>query len=342
MSFDLTIAVSGLCLLVPDEGRCIHVLMPSTDEGEPEDESERDQRAEAHGTERGSGHSRSHAGGRAHTPVLHSAQLIYNAAHLREGAARTPAFVLDPLADYALDLSKITGGEGDSAREWAPGTELPDDLLDLSKLTGGAVHPDLVGDRPGERVIARVTLPPGELLCHEPGVQWSVQPTEDGPAECRFIAWMIQWVVRGVPHDSLDLSLLGLNGMPGRPLGTLYPIKRQDDSRSIRLWVYHVPPEHMPPLGKVPQALDPGTEMPHLPGTYKLLDVGGRAVAEPVVRYIGPGPTGRSTPCSVKRPSGWERFVSQSLRARVSSFYGDSWTCTPPKAALGSADVEIG
>ena len=323
-TFDLRIAITGLCLLVEDDaGAQVHVLIPELTTG-------------------GTG------GGGHHGMVPHFAQLAFDPMHLRRPADRprgqtSEGLVLESLTGYALDLANVVAARrkaGSGAQPWEGKRLLPEEFLHLGELVDGKVPKALVGDLPGPDVSARVTLSIGRATGFLPGSIWLAQRnagTPVRPQDARPMARFLQWTVSDIEGDSVTLPMKGLNGIADRSIGPLYPTMDTDGRETVSLWVYHVPANELPPVEQERDEPTFGDELPHFTALLPLLkDASGQPVGTPSIRFLcttddAPVWPGRRHP--MDRSAGLD---SKHLALTPSAHRGGGAGCSPPRAELAS------
>lgn len=278
-SFDLRIHFVGLMMWVPEDGKLMHVLMPSTE-------------GHVHGGGGGGGNEGSGgaagggAGGGVHAHQHHVSGHPVSLAATEPGLAEAIAKIrsaLAPAADsearlmaandttektpphfvrLAYDVAYENSESTQLSREWEmveltnrvldltglPTSEgfdgfLPNELASLDRFAN-PVKRELVTDPPSGPVAARVTMNSGALSDYELGAAF----TFEDPKKPQRITSVTEWTIRGIPipaDGSNPLAKLVIGGEdvpPEDQLPPLYPI-----GQTIHLTIYHMVGIEYPP-----------------------------------------------------------------------------------------------
>lgn len=233
MAFTLNIRLAGMCMLVREpDNSALHVLMPRV-------------------------HAPGHSGADVHQ---HFAQLLYDVAHETKDARKSGTLRPWGLEDRALHFVGLNTSE---QLFWNGNDH---NVLNLGKVVNQTVargHIDT--NTAGGAVLSRLVLPAGQIVRHDPGARWTL----DGTGESTYMTIWVNWQVRNVNEDHLDLEMPGLNGDPTPARPRLYPI-----GGAIDLYVYHAPEEELPDTLPPPQREDEGhipDEVEHFRCFYHLL-----------------------------------------------------------------------
>ena len=200
-TFDLYVTFVGLCMLVKD-GKRLHVLLPST----------------------------------ADHP--HLACLLYNPSF-----DETEQGDLDPdrLAEkVALEHRQLNLSGLGSPDPLKPNFR-QSNVFDLSAFLGNRrVARRLLdtGDAASEpsEAISRITLTAGKITLRKKGALWRMGNNFED-----HMAISVQWRIRSVPGNSLELKLQPLD-----KLGREHSLRLRAIDDEIRIWIYHVPKDEIP------------------------------------------------------------------------------------------------
>lgn len=307
MSFDLIVNFTGLCMFVPEDDALMHVLLPTIPE------------------------SMDHGEGEGMTgPAMgpHRARVIYDMAYTDPRSVEVIGeWDRKELAHRMLDFSWLGGrvrdGSGNLGDVYNP--NLPKELLDFNYITGQSIDRTLVADKtPGERLLARVTFGSGAVECYEPGALWEI---EDDPPTARKMAWWIKWRIADIRGDRLDLALEGLNGGQGAATQALHPIDGE-----IELFVYHVPPEQLPPNAYIPPEPSPGTPPGHIHAFFELYD---HPASTRRITFSGAGkPSGCAPTSSARSDMPMSRSMHDGMDMEDIERRGESYTCALARGSL--------
>jgi hypothetical protein len=197
-----------------------------------------------------------HAHGSGGRVDQHLARLVYDSAYERPGASQLqnrPVFV--PLENGALDLTSLASrGEIDLT--------FPYEVVDLDPIVQERVNKNRLSSDTAGRVISRVSVGAGSITALDAGVRWSF-----GDSPPRHMAIAVDWTIPGVTADSLRSAILGMNGGSDRVFPALHPI-----DGSIQMYVYHTPPEELPPYADRGELPAPGELAEHFSAYYGLYD----------------------------------------------------------------------
>lgn len=204
-----------------------------------------------------------HHGGGQHRIPEHAARLFFGIPPRPDQEGPLPESI--PIERSILRIT-------DRSYKGVP-AELPTNLLDVSTLAGGApVSPDALGAAPAASLAhARVDLRLDGELQARGGATYVVTDasgTERQVTVGTFTIW--EEVVR---HDRLAIELVRIDG-DGTPevidlaRFTASPADAEHD-QPVRLAVYHVPLDEMPP--RIPPKLERDTPVTHFEAYYDML-----------------------------------------------------------------------
>jgi len=179
------------------------------------------------------------AGHAGHRP-RHYPRLVYDKAYEREGSTA----LARRLACPALDGSVLRiDDRGDAFQP-----VIPREIPDLDEIAGvGPLDRRYVGPNPGTAVIARVTTNVGGYTRIGLTPRWTANQGRPG-AWPRPMTNRLEWTIADIPDDALGhWTLAGINGAPGRPLPTLYPI-----GGVIEVWIFNAMMSELPPADPAP------------------------------------------------------------------------------------------
>jgi hypothetical protein len=235
MSYDLRIHFIGLALYVPEDGKAMHVLLPSTDE-----------HVHAPGAPGG-------AGAPAGTPPVekHFARIVFDKAYVAPDQTQlTREYMLVNLEGRLLDLSGLPASG-------VLNPTLTDELASMDRVAE-PVPRTRVTELPDSTLAGRVTMDAGALTDYEMGALWRL----NGGSPQRM-AVGTEWTIRGIRSrkPAAEGGALYLPGrlLPGaqdpteipdpltdqRPkLPDLYPV-----GETIHLMVFHTVASQFPPGG---------------------------------------------------------------------------------------------
>lgn len=314
MSFDLEVAINGLCMFVPDPAkRQMHVLMvaPAAHGAElalaahgadPAFAAHgADPAPAAHGADpalAAHGAAALAAPG-AHPAVRHYPRVFYDAVH--DGETEPGYWRTVPLEDMVLDLS-VFSGHGDQG----PKLEDIKGLVDLRAYIKTPLTNPTKTDLPN--LASRLTLPlADEIECPEPREDWELRREGDPAKLAPKAAWNVVWKIRGIENETgkLDWQLEPFSRVPPAPpipdvpLAPLRPVEDEESGRKVvKLFISNnVREESGPP--RDPKGMKPpitGTPMEHFEHFKDLYQASAVANPWPQLVYTGPTPTQRGTP----------------------------------------------
>lgn len=219
----------------------------------------------------------------------HDAILLYDGRY--ENGSGKPGVKQVPMENLSLDLSALTTRDPLEL-------ELPGGLVDLDYITQQSVSRTLIDDADtGGRVLSKVLLAAGSPGKPSRGGRWRL-----GSRPPRFMATAVEWIIRDIQQEDLELTLRGLNQHSDQPTRRLRPAQ----DRSIRLWIFHTPPseipERLPPPGPTRRPV-PNEVAHHFEAFYSLYS---RPADTPLPRFCNLGGEGLESLRADAKPMGSE------------------------------------
>lgn len=248
----------------------------------------------------------------------HLARLIYDTAFERPGATRPdfhPRYV--PLEDGTLDLAGLPTRSGLDLT-------LPDEVVDLTPVVREKIKRERLHSDTSGRVLSRITAAAGSVSAHNQGARWHL-----AGAKPQHMSTVVQWTIRGIQGNELGWELAGLNRHSGRALPTLHPI-----NGIIQVFVYHAPPEEIPPSQPARNVLELESPAEHFAAYYNLFD---QPAATPLPRYRDSGSMTLWTMAharTVSTPFALASHSADGPAQESESLTADTPTCLTARASL--------
>lgn len=244
MAFDLKLTFTGMMLYVP-EATQLQVLLPKTAE------SIAAPVVPANG-----------GGCTASTACVepHAARITFDSAYTRQGMqALDDAVVHVSIRQKRLDLP-------------ATGSPYERGIPSVVAMAPSPVRPEVLAGTANGDLAARIHVSTGKASYADPGECWEYQGT------VRRMSHQVEWTIRDMPGDHLDLPLTDLSGLVTQgALPRLYPI-----DGTVELWVWHAPAFELPPDGIAPEMPVDGDGGHHFSHLGMLLD--SRSLEMPLFR----------------------------------------------------------
>ena len=185
----------------------------------------------------------------------HHARLVYDVAYLTgaPGLARR------------LDCVPLEGGYLEILSPGALNAAFPREVVSLDPIMSPERLPrSYVSDAPGPLVSSRVTLASGAVSNYEVGAHFEV-----GEVSARRMTWQLEWTVRGIESDRLALDLRPFTTQEDEPSPPVPPRELFPIGDTIRLFVYNVTCQDLPPL-RLMDDFPVGAEVEHFKAYYQL------------------------------------------------------------------------